>query len=241
MLSVLAPISQNSSMNETVLSAETDEILDTSTFSLVALIGFLLSLVGIFSLQYIQVLPFAILGGALGALSLLIAKRNRFGFVSKMFGFLAVVIGATTASTGYFGRVLEDKYDLSQSQKICDLYLDSLSKGDMDRVLFLAGIDPIRDPQSELTAAREAVSRIRTDAIHLAIKNRKTPAKWKFLGPAGDFASAGSHNYRLSYQDLALPNPPTYILTTRKTSSKRDRKATSINWYVESLVVADAP
>lgn len=228
-------------MNETVLSAETDEILDTTTFSLVAFIGFLLSLVGIFSLQYIQVLPFAILGGALGALSLLIAKRHRFGFVSKMFGFLAVVIGATTASTGFFGRVLEDQHDLSQSQKICDLYLDSLSKGDMDRVLFLAGLDPIRDTQSEVNAAREAVSRIRTDAIHLAIKNRKTPAKWKFVRLSGDYAGAGSHFYKLSYQDVGQPNPPTYVLTTRKTSPKRDRKTTSINWYVESLVAADTP
>jgi hypothetical protein len=228
-------------MNETVLSAETDEILDTTSFSLVALIGFLLTLVGIFSLQYIQVLPFAILGAALGALSLLIAKRHRFGLVSKMFGFLAVVIGATTASTGFFGRVLEDKHDLSQSQKICDLYLDSLSKGEMDRVLFLAGIDPIRDTQSEAADAKQAVSRIRTDAVHLAIKNRKTPASWKFVGLVGDSAGAGSHFYKLSYQDVGQANPPKYILSVRRTSPKRDRKATSINWFVDSLSVADAP
>lgn len=227
-------------MNETVLTAETDEILDTTSFSLVALIGFLLALVGIFSLQYIQVLPFAILGGALGALSLVIAKRNRFGFVSKLFGFLAVVISATTASTGFFGRVLEDKHDLSQSQKICDLYLDSLSKGNMDRVLFLAGIDPIRDTQSEAADAKQAVSRIRTDAVHLAIKNRKTPASWKFVGLTGDYPASGAHIYKLSYQDVGQANSPKYILSVRRSSPKRDRKATSINWYVDSLSVADA-
>lgn len=227
-------------MNETVLTAETDEILDTTSFSLVALIGFLLALVGIFSLQYIQVLPFAILGGALGALSLVIAKRNRFGFVSKLFGFFAVVISATTASTGFFGRVLEDKHDLSQSQKICDLYLDSLSKGNMDRVLFLAGIDPIRDTQSEAADAKQAVSRIRTDAVHLAIKNRKTPASWKFVGLTGDYPAAGAHIYKLSYQDVGQANSPKYILSVRRSSPKRDRKATSINWYVDSLSVADA-
>ena len=228
-------------MNETVLSAETDEILDTTSFSLVALIGFLLTLVGIFSLQYIQVLPFAILGAALGALSLIIAKRHRFGFVSKMFGFLAVVIGATTASTGFFGRVLEDKHDLIQSQKICDLYLDSLSKGEMDRVLFLAGIDPIRDTQSEAADAKQAVSRIRTDAVHLEIKNRKTPASWKFVGLTGDYPAASAHVYKLSYQDAGQANPPKYILSVRRTSPKRDRKATSINWYVDNLSLADAP
>ncbi len=227
-------------MNETVLSAETDEILDTTSFSPVALIGFLLALVGIFSLQYTQVLPFAILGGALGALSLFIAKRHGFGFVSKLFGFLAVVISATTASTGFFGRVLEDKHDLSQSQKICDLYLDSLSKGDMDRVLFLAGIDPIRDTQSEAADAKQAVARIRTDAVHLAIKNQKTPASWKFIGLTGDYAAAGAHIYKLSYQDVGQANSPKYILSVRRTSPKRDRKATSINWYVDSLSVADA-
>jgi hypothetical protein len=197
--------------------------------------------VGIFSLQYIQVLPFAILGAALGALSLLIAKRHRFGFVSKMLGVLAVVIGATTASTGFFGRVLEDKHDLSQSQKICELYLDSLSKGEMDRVLFLAGIDPIRDTQSEAADAKQAVSRIRTDAVHLAIKNRKTPASWKFIGLVGDYAAAGAHVYKLSYQDVSQAIPPKYVLSVRRTSPKRDRKATSINWYVDHLSLADAP
>jgi hypothetical protein len=111
----------------------------------------------------------------------------------------------------------------------------------MDRVLFLAGIDPIRDTQSEAADAKQAVSRIRTDAVHLEIKNRKTPASWKFVGLTGDYPAAGAHIYKLSYQDVGQANSPKYILSVRRSSPKRDRKATSINWYVDSLSVADAP
>ena len=229
-------------MNETSFSPEHEEILDTSTFSLVAMIGFFLSLVGIFSLQYTPVMPFSILGATLGAFSLLLAKKRRFGFVSNMLAVLAVSISSIVLSMGVYGRSLETNYELEQARKVCELYLENVAKGDYDRVYFLAGQDPAKaeiPAPPEMAMSRAPTIPLRTDPTHIAITNRKSPPKWKFVALESEYASEGAYFYKLKYVDEGQPKLQTYFLSAKKNAKKWDPSKTAINWHVVSL--AEAP
>jgi hypothetical protein len=224
-------------MIETGLSAESEEILDTTTFSKLALLGLLLALAGVFSLQYTQVMPFSILGAVLGAISLLLAKRNKSGLFSKVLGVLAVCLGTTVISTALSSGYMAESYDLGHARKVCELYLESISKGEMNRVYFLAGFDPASALQTGSSEAKQAITRLKTDPVHIAIRGRKTPAKWVFVRLEGESPSeGGAYTYRLKYRDEGQPNKPSYILSARKTSGKFDKTKDTVNWFVDNLV-----
>jgi hypothetical protein len=222
-------------MTETVLSAEAEEILDTTNFSLTALIGFILSLVGIFSFRYFQAAPFAILGVVLGTLSLWFAKRNRTGLFSCFLAVVAVAIGSTVVSAGLFTRRLTDDYDIASARKVCELYLDVLSKGDMDRVYFLGGFDPAVALQAEASETKQMLTKLKTDPTYVAIRNLKTPPKWDFVGVSGEYSSDSSHSYKLLYKNSSVSGGPTYELAARKNCKKYDTSKTTVNWFVDAL------
>ena len=93
-------------MNETQLSQEAYEVVDSTSFSAVAVVAFLASLVGIFSIKYVQPMPLAIIGSAMGAFVLLTARFWNLNLLSKILGALAVIIGVTVLSWGLFERSL---------------------------------------------------------------------------------------------------------------------------------------
>jgi hypothetical protein len=228
-------------MNETGLSAEAEEILDVTNFSLVALVGFIFSLIGVFSLRYLQAVPFAVIGICLGAVSLWLSARWKTGTFSKLLGVLAVSIGATVTSAGYFRRVLANEYDLVEARKIAEMYLDVVAKGDMDRAYFLGGYDPAVARQTENSETKQMLNGLKTDPAYVAIRGLKTPPNWVFGGIVGDFGQDRSHTYILRYQNSNQTNAPSYDLSVRKSCAKLDRTQDTVHWYVDRLAETKAP
>ncbi len=230
-------------MSETFLTAEAEDISESTNFSTMALFGFFLALAGIFSIQYIQMMPIAIVGATLGAAALLLSKRFKLGFVSKTMGFLALAIGATTTSYGLSYRSIETNYDLEQAKKIAETYLDNLSKDNLDRVFFLVGFpaDADEGPLSTDSATKRAMNRLREDFAHVEIRGRKGNPKWVFVGIESEQAVATGHTYKLLYRDEGQSIPPSYSLFVRKNCRKYDRTKPTVNWFVDKLEAAKKP
>ncbi len=230
-------------MSQVYLSAETEEeIRETTNFSLIALFGFFLAMAGLFAIQYIQMMPFAILGGLLGAITLLTAKRRKLGFFSRTLGVLALVAGSVAASYGLFYRSLENSYDLSVARTISEMYLDNLSKGDLDKVFFLVGFPPGSEEsasgeQSD-SPTKRAMNRLRQDVAHKEIGLRKNPPKWAYAGLVSEFAGTDGHTYKLTYRDESQSIPPNYWILVRKNCAKYDKSRTTVNWFVDKLEIA---
>ncbi len=232
-------------MNETYLTAESEEVRDTTNFSLMSLIGFLLSLAGIFSLQYVQMMPVAILGGMLGAAVLILAKRFQLSYLSRTLGFLALVIASTTASYRQFYHAIENNYELTQACKISETYLENLSKNDLDRVFFLVGFPPEAseampgaEPESPTV---KAMKRLREDPAHTDISGRKHPPQWIFVTVESEYAAGDGHTYKLIYKDEGQTNPPYYSVFVRKNCTKYDKTNKTVNWFVDKLEIAKKP
>jgi hypothetical protein len=227
-------------MTEVLLSAETEEISDSTSFSVVALVGFLFSLVGIFSLQYIHVMPLAILASVLGVFALLISRRSQLGPMSKVFAVLATLIGTTIASWGLFNRSLESEYELSQARKISQMYLDYLSKGDEQHVMYLIGfqLEAAETPLNEQESpTKRAMKRFQNDPVHKEIRERRSPAKWVYVGFEGESPGSKGHTYKLTFRDDGQTNPPHYWIYARKNCPKYDTRET-VHWFVDNLELA---
>ena len=233
-------------MSETYLSAESEEeVFDSTNFSVMSLFGFFLAIAGIFSLQYVHMMPVAILGGLLGAAVLILAKRFQLSFFSKTLGFLALVIASITISFTQFYRSIENNYELAQARKVADAYLENLSKGDTDKVFFLVGFPPEAsqempgvEPQSPTV---KAMKRLREDPAHLEIIGRKKPPQWVFVSVESEHGSKDGHTYKLIYKDDGQTNPPIYALFARKNCSKYDKKKSTVNWFIDKLEPAKKP
>jgi hypothetical protein len=222
-------------MSEIFLTAEAEEAREPTHFSVVALFGFLLSAAGLFSIQYIHMMPIALIGAALGTLALLISKRYRFGFLSKSLGFLALTIGAITVSFSVFYMYIENNYDLQQARKTAETYLNFLSKGDLDHVAFLAGssID-ISEPES---ASKAVMLRIRDDLNHKEIQERKN-SKWLFVNVESEYVVANGHTFKLIYKDASQTVPKYYSIFVRKNCDKHEWSKPTINWFVDKIDTA---
>jgi len=229
-------------MSQVYLSAENEEeIRETTNFSVVALFGFFLATAGLFAMQYIQMVPFAIVGGLLGAMTLITAKRRKLGVLSRSLGFLALVFGTIAASCDLFYRSLENRYDISVACTISDMYLNNLSKGDLDKVFFLVGFPPSQEEtpgeQSD-SPTKRAMNRLRQDPAHKEIGARKNIPKWVYGGMVAEYALSEGHTYKLLYRDETQSIPQNYWIFVRKNCSKYDKSKTTVNWFVDKLEVA---
>ena len=222
-------------MNQVTLTAETDEIVDRPKFSLLALIGFGLAAVGVLSFQFVQVMPFAILGAAIGAFCLMTAKRKSQGWLTKILSTIAVALGASAASAGYFTRTLDTDYDVTHARNVCDLYLENVSKGDMARVYFLSGVDPGAEAQSQNAELRQAVNRIKMDNVLLDIRASKVPAKWTYVGLSNKYEGLDRVTYRLTYRDEARQGKPQFWLYARRNGRVDDSSPKTARWTVEKI------
>jgi hypothetical protein len=225
-------------MNETQMSQESDEVADSKSFSAVALVGLLLSLVGIFSINYIHTMPLSLIGTLLGAFTLWTAKRSNLSWFSRAMGFLAVVIGTSVFSWGWFERQLNTSYDLEQAKKVAQLYLDSLSKEDLETVYYLVGFQfQGTSPQTqneELTELDRAKKRLNVDPAHVEIRSRRTPSKWVYESLEAESIGTSGYSYKLKFRDEGQTNPPSYRIYARKNATKFDVKD-EVRWYVDSI------
>lgn len=222
-------------MNETALSAETDEIVDATTFSLPAMIGFILSAIGTLSYQYVQAAPFALMGVCLGVFGLWRASSSKYGMFSRTLAALAVILGTTLASAGLFSRSMLDNTNLTKAKEIADLYLECVSKGEMNKVYFLGGYDPAAIHQSEASDTKQILLKIKTDPVFVEIRNLKNPPKWVFDGVIGEYPQENACTYKLRYINETAPGKPRYEIAIRKNVSRYDIQKKSINWFVDAL------
>ena len=227
------------SMNETQIHQEGDEVTDRPSFSIMAIVGLLCSLIGIFSIGYVQILPVAILGTLIGAVTLIMANRFRLNFLSKALAALAIMVGAVSASWGVSERWLETAGDVEQARKIAELYLESLSSKDLDKVYYLVGFQFEGESNEEREGKKpnelsRAKLRLEQDAAHMEIRNRKTPAKWVFLGLDSEISGSLGHTYRLKYRDEGQTIPPEYWIYARKDCMKFDVKE-KVQWVIDNL------
>ncbi|MCU0709891.1 MAG: hypothetical protein MUF23_16540 [Pirellula sp.] len=232
-------------MNETQIHQEADEIADSNSFSLVAILGFILSSAGVFSVGYINMVPVAILGCMLGAFALVTAKRFRLNLLSKFLGFIAVVVGATAASWGVSERSIETSGDLTQARRIAELYLESLSANDLEKVYYLVGFQFEGESSSEREAMeasqiQRSKSRLEMDPAHLEIRNRKSPAKWEFVSIDGEFPGTMGWTYRLRYRDGSQTIPSEYWVYARKNCGKYESRE-RVRWFVDNLETVKKP
>ena len=219
-------------MSQIILSAETEEIVDRPNFSLFALIAVLLSLIGCFSLRYLQAMPFAILGGALGAFCLFTAKRKQLGIGSKLLALIATGLGMTIASTGYFSRQLTQESNVTEARKIAEDYLNSVYQGDMSRVYFLSGRTST-DLASASPEMKEELKGIQSDPIAADIRGRKQAPKWELAGLLGDVSVEGAQVLRLHYRDAALPKKPSCCVVVRKAVQKPNPEKKPAIWTID--------
>ena len=230
-------------MSQVYLTAENEEeIRETTNFSVVAMFGFFLAMAGLFAMQYFQMIPIAILGAILGGITLVTAKRRKLGFLSRTLGFLALVAGATSASYGLFYRTLENRYDISVACTTSEMYLDNLSKGELDKVFFLVGFPPGSDETTSTeqsdSPTKQAMNRLRNDSAHKEIGSRKNVPKWVYSGLVAEYAGGDGHTYKLTYRDESQSIPPNYWIFVRKNCAKYDKSKTTVNWFVDKLEVA---
>lgn len=223
----------------TTFTPESDEVTDSESFSGFSLIGFIASLVGTLSLQYVHFMPLAIVGTVLGMFVLLFAKKLVLSKMSKIFGFLAIVLGATSASWGISSSFLHSNYELAQARKVSELYLNALSKGDLDSVYYLVGFQfegerrPGDDaPETELQRAK---NRLAADPAHVEIQKRREPSKWTFVSLDGEAMGTSGYSYKLRYRDDGQTNPPAYFIYARKDVQERFATKKEIHWYVDTV------
>jgi hypothetical protein len=226
-------------MNDPLLHQEADEIADSTSFSGVAILGLLFSLAGVFSVRYVQMLPVALVGGALGAIALVTASRYRLNLISRIFAFLGLVIGITFASWGMFERGMKSSYDLTQGRRIGELYLNSLSANELEKIYYLAGFQfdgesPEQQEEAKQTELQRAKTRVATDPAHTEIRTRKTPAKWVFVSLDGEFDGTLGRTYRLRYRDEGQTIPSAYWIYARKTPREVNGR-NEVHWFVDNL------
>jgi hypothetical protein len=228
-----------STVVESKFQREGDEIGEAKSFSWLSLAALFSSLVGLFSIYYVQIMPFAVLGTAIGALTLLLANRWDLNWISRLTGSLAVIVGTIAGSSGFFGRMLETSGDVQQARLISELYLKSLSSNDWDRVHYFVGYkapepgdeNDGQNPQSSILKLKKSVE---TDPVHVEIAKRGDEAKWVYTGLDGEYSGLMGYTYRLRFRDVGQTIPSEYIVFARKDCEKFETKET-VRWFVDSL------
>jgi hypothetical protein len=218
---------------------EGDEISDTTSFSVLSLLGVVCSAVGLFAIGYVQVIPFAVVGMLIGAVVLITAKRQNISLLSKILGFLGIAMGATSASWGYSERYLATSSDINHAKQIAEYYLESLSAKELDKVYYLVGFQFSGEPNEnggtkETPEIQRAKTRLENDAAHLEIRNRKTKAKWVFVGLEGEIQGSVGHTYKLRYRDEGQTIPSEYHIYARKNCPKFSTQK-KVHWFVDNL------
>lgn len=242
-------------MTETYLHAETEEIVDAKNFSGLSLVAVVLSLMGSFSVLYVHFLPIAIIAAIVGCAVLRIAPRYQLSGLSKLLAFVAIAIGATTGSWGVFRRSMLTNYDLQYARNLAEDYLTYLSKNEPYKAMMLQGVpaDVVALPPTTLKDSQPspvdlAKQKFESESVFREIRNRKSPAKWTYLGMSAEYAMENSHIYKLHFRDDGQTNPPAYFVYVRKDCPKAGPAAASYNkgkvlqpsdmvvhWYLDTI------
>jgi hypothetical protein len=237
-------------MSTVIMTDESEGLDEAKPFSPIALVAFVLSLVGILSLLYVPILLVAGLAIGLGSYVLLTAGRHDFSTSSKVIASLAIMIGTASGTGGLLGRVFSTSTDLVKAKEIAEIYLDSVHKGEFGRMALLSGME-VQSETSEMrnpTEQEKFFSRKKTisaDALVLEVRSRKTPPKWTFVRLESVSPTPYSCSYKLIYRDDSMPISPDYLVVVKRdspqagplhSSSNRGRKLSEIDMTVRWVV-----
>lgn len=231
------------------------ELEETKNFSGLALLAFLGSLISCFSILYVHFVPIAIAAIVGGAIVLMIANRSQLSGFSRFLAAASIAIAATTVSWGYFSRAMTLDYDIRAARQTAEIYLESLSAGNQEKLLMLVGVplesgdmSPGSEPKPSESPIVLASKKLNTDPAHVEIRGRKSPAKWVYAGLDGEFPGDDEHTYKLRYVDEGQTNPPAYWVFARKNCPKAGPKAAlrnknvkpeelklDIHWFIQDV------
>lgn len=230
------------------------EILDESKpFSVLAVIAFVLSLLGALSIQFVPFIPIALAAVGLGILAKILGRKNDYNGFSMVLAVVAVSIGVLSVTSGLLARNFSTKADLEQATKLAETYLDLIHKKDFDRIALLNGTDapPEEFDRRKPTEQEQYLFRKRTlqmNPIYQDIASLPESPKWTFVRLDSEEDNSYFCDYRLVYRDANRTKSPLYKISIRRNQpkggpyvhpEKRDRELTEddfkVIWTVEFL------
>ncbi len=221
-----------------------DELVDEKVFSPMALFGFLLSLIGWFSVYSQNFLPIAFIALLLGAIPLVFSKLWGIGGFSKFLASLAVIFALFPSSWALSARYFEQKRLVDNAKEFALAYFGLLQEGNLDAAYRLS--------TSQYTAlyANDETSKTAPAAAYESVENngdekaafqsragilhslkRGKQAKWTCVGVSSYRVDELKSYIGLSFQDRSLPNPLTLnIMLVRE--PPREQAPNEYMWYV---------
>ena len=230
------------------------EILDESKpFSVLAIVAFGLSLLGILSIQFIPFIPIALAAIGLGVLAKLLGRKNDYSGFSMVLAVLAVAIGVLSVTSGVLARNFSTQADLLQARKLAEMYLGLIHEQDFDRIALINGsqappeeFDRRKPTEHEQFLFRKKM--LKASPIYTDIASLPEAPKWQFVRLESEEDTSYFCNYRLIYRDENRNKSPLYKISIRRNQpkggpyvnpEKRDRELTEedfkVLWTVEYL------
>ncbi|MFN7876821.1 MAG: DUF4190 domain-containing protein [Pirellula sp.] len=237
-----------------VSMTDRSEILDEGKpFSGLAVISFVLSLLGILSVKFVPFIPIALTAVGLGVLAKILGRKNDYNGFSMVLAVLAVSIGILSVTSGLLARNFSTQADLAQATKLAETYLDSIHKKDFDRIALLNGTEapPEEFDRRKPTEQEQFLFRKKTlqmNPIYQEIVALPESPKWTFVRLDSEDDNSYFCDYRLIYRDANRAKSPLYKISIRRNQpkggpyvhpEKRDRELTEedfkVVWTVEFL------
>lgn len=230
------------------------EILDESKpFSVLAVIAFVLSLLGALSIKFVPFIPIALAAVGLGVLAKILGRKNDYSGFSMVLAILAVSIGVLAVTSGLLARNFSTQADLSQATKLAETYLELIHKQDFDRIALLNGTEapPEEFDRRKPSEKEQFLFRKKTlqmNPIYQEIAALSESPKWTLVRLDSEDDNSYFCDYRLVYRDANRAKSPLYKISVRRNQpkggpyvhpEKRDRELTEddfkVIWTVEFL------
>jgi hypothetical protein len=237
-----------------VSMTDRSEILDESKpFSVLAVIAFVLSLLGALSIKFVPFIPIALAAVGLGVLAKILGRKNDYSGFSMVLAILAVSIGVLAVTSGLLARNFSTQADLSQATKLAETYLELIHKQDFDRIALLNGTEapPEEFDRRKPSEKEQFLFRKKTlqmNPIYQEIAALSESPKWTLVRLDSEDDNSYFCDYRLVYRDANRAKSPLYKISVRRNQpkggpyvhpEKRDRELTEddfkVIWTVEFL------
>ncbi len=212
------------------IHADSDEIIDPKSFSGLSVVALILSLIGAFSILYVHFVAIGVIAVLLGLVILKLAPNYNLSFLSKLFAFVAIVVGTLSVTWGTFRRNMQTEYDLTYAKETAQLALDLARKDDTDSLLLLLGFKAeeigvvptaeVASGPAESTPLENAKSTLAGSSGLRDIRQRAIEPQWLFVKLDAEYFAEGEYYYKLRYRDTAQTIPADYWVTVKKRSPK---------------------
>ncbi|MFO0923321.1 MAG: hypothetical protein U0905_12620 [Pirellulales bacterium] len=195
-------------------SSDIESLEDESCFSLMALFGFLASLVGTFTFLHVMLIPFAIMALGMGMVATLMQKKWNISKVSRLLAFLALAIGTFSTGWGATRHWLDQGMKKSFARSAAEKYLKLLAAGDIDSAFRLSksqaelmGDQPdVASMINTFNASRKHVDEFAKQFAIAEVIRRGSKAKWEYVSLRSVYQTNNGTNYLMVFRDRTAPN-----------------------------------